>query len=214
MRPTSEAKRRASRSQGQPRKVSFIEEARRKQIIDTAIETIAEQGYDKASLAEIARAAGISKGVISYHFAGKDELVEEILSFLLREPAAFIKQRVDACERAIDKLDAYIRANFEFMREHRVGYVALVDLWNSRSVSAGNNKFDHEAYEPSRHYLMRILEQGQTSGAFREMPLRTMASLIQASIDGVMLQWVFHEDAIDLDEACDEITEMIRTHVR
>ena len=214
MRSDPQPNRPRTRTGGQPKKVSFIEEARRKQIIDTAIETIAAQGYDKASLAEIARAAGISKGVISYHFAGKDELVEEILTFLLREPAAFIKHRVDACERAIDKLDAYIRANFDFMREHRVGYVALVDLWNSRSASAGTNKFDHEAYEPSRRYLRRILEEGQQSGAFREMPLRTMASLVQASIDGVMLQWVFHEDAIDLDEACQEITRMIRTHVR
>ena len=52
---------------------SFIEEARRRQIIDTAIRTIATRGYSRTSLAEIAREAGISKGVISYHFEGKGE---------------------------------------------------------------------------------------------------------------------------------------------
>ncbi|MEV7908062.1 TetR family transcriptional regulator, partial [Streptomyces anulatus] len=46
---------------------SFIERARRAQIIASAIEVIAEHGFANASLARIAKHAGISKGVISYH---------------------------------------------------------------------------------------------------------------------------------------------------
>ncbi len=151
-------------SQSRP---SFIEEARRKQIVDTAIRTIATRGYSGASLAEIAREAGISKGVISYHFAGKRELVKEILSRLLAEPAEFIKQLVDAAGRASDKLRAYVTANFEFMKSHRNHYVALVDLWESRASSAEGNRFKGEAYEPSRRYLSHILEAGQDSGELR-----------------------------------------------
>ena len=51
--------------------MSFIEKARRTQIIECAIETIAEVGYAQASLGQIAKRAQISKGVISYHFANK-----------------------------------------------------------------------------------------------------------------------------------------------
>lgn len=197
---------------GQPRP-SFIEEARRRQIVDTAIRTIANRGYSGASLAEIAREAGISKGVISYHFEGKGELLEEILSRLLREPAEFIKQRVDATDRAPDKLRAYVTANFEFMKSHRNHYVALVDLWDSRTSSTEANRFKAEAYEPSRRYLSRILEAGQRSGELRALPHETMASVIQAAIDGVMLQWVFDPQAIDLDACSHEILEMISRHV-
>ena len=93
----------------QPPRASFIEEARRRQIVETAIRTIAARGYSQSSLAEIAREAGISKGVISYHFEGKPELVEAILSRLLAEPAEFIKARVDASENAADKLQAIPR---------------------------------------------------------------------------------------------------------
>ena len=118
-------------------KSSFIEEARRRQIVETAIRTIATRGYSQASLAEIARRAGISKGVISYHFEGKEELVAEILSRLLREPTDFIKNRVDAADRAMDRLRAYVTANFEFMKTHRDNYVALVDLWESRASGVG-----------------------------------------------------------------------------
>jgi AcrR family transcriptional regulator len=195
--------------QGKP---SFIEEARRRQIVETAIRTIATRGYSQASLAEIARQAGISKGVISYHFEGKDELVDEILSRLLREPAEFIKQRVDASERAMDRLRAYVTANFEFMKTHRDNYVALVDLWESRASGSGN-RFSAEAYGPSRTYLSRILEAGRLGGEFRELDEATVASVIQAAIDGVMLQWVFDEGSVDLDACRDQILEMVTLHV-
>ena len=195
-------------------KVSFIEAARRKQIVDTAIRTIAIRGYQRTSLAEIAREAGISKGVISYHFEGKDNLVEAVLARLLKEPAEYIKRRVDGSERAIDKLSAYVHANFEFMRTHRDNYVALVDLWGGRESPAGDNAFNAEAYEPSRKYLRNILQSGQESGAFRSLREDVVASVIQGAIDGVMMQWVFDEESVDLNKNCDEIVEMISHHVR
>jgi TetR/AcrR family fatty acid metabolism transcriptional regulator len=192
---------------------SFIEEARRQQIVETAIQTIATQGFSSASLAEIAKKAGISKGVISYHFDGKGELVEEILRSLLRKPAEFVKERVARETTALAKLRAYVAANFEFMKAHRVGYVALVDLWGQRDAAGERNPLNADAYEPSRHYLAHILEEGRSRGALRALPVRTTASLIQGAIDGVMLQWVFDEKAIDLDVARDEVTEMITGHV-
>lgn len=191
-----------SKLRGQP-KPSFIEQARRRQIVDTAIRTIAARGFRKSSLAEIAREAGISKGVISYHFAGKSELVEAILARLLREPAEFIKERVEAHGRFADKLRAYIRANFEHMKANRNHYVVLVDLWDRRPG----------AYEPSRHYLARLIEGGSESGELRQVPAKTMASVIQAAIDGMMLQWVFDPGAIDLDVGGEEVLEMVTQHL-
>ena len=195
------------------KKPSFIEEARRRQIVETAIQTIATQGFSQTSLAEIARKAGISKGVISYHFAGKEELVEEILRSLLRQPAEFIKERVAQNETALDQLRAYIEANFEFMESHRDHYVALVDLWGQRGSPEEENRFNADAYEPSRHYLAHILEAGRERGEFRHMPVRSTASLVQAAIDGVMLQWVFDEESIDLSVSRAEVLEMITRHV-
>ena len=189
-------------------KGSFIEQARRSQIVDTAILTIAQRGYSQASLAEIARKAGISKGVISYHFEGKDELFEEILTRLRSEPAAFVKQRVDACESAHDKLRAYVRANFEHMKSHRTAYVALVEMWGSRGTAQGGQRFNAEAYEPSRKYIARILESGRQRGELALGSAMTVASVIQAAIDGVMLQWVFDEEHVDLDACSDEILRM------
>jgi AcrR family transcriptional regulator len=195
------------------KKPTFIEEARRRQIVETAIQTIAAHGYSQASLAEIAKKAGISKGVISYYFDGKDELIEEILRSLLRKPAEFVKERVASAETALEKLSAYVAANFEFMKAHRVGYVALVALWGQRYGAGEESSLNAEAYEPSRHYLAHILEEGRRTGEMRPLPVRATASLVQAAIDGVMLQWVFDEKAVDLDMARDEVIEMLTRHV-
>ena len=201
-----------SRANGQ-RSGSFIEEARRKQIVDTAIRTIAVKGYSGTSLAEIAREAGISKGGISYHFEGKGELIEEILSRLMREPAEYIKQRVDGCRGSANKLRAYVAANFEFARSHREHLLALVDLWGRRDSDEGRNRFDAEAYEPSRKYLSRILEVGTAEGELQDVPTTTMASVIQAAIDGILLQWAFDPEAVDLDACRLEIEHMITRRV-
>ena len=47
---------------------TFTDLARRAQIAQCAAEAIAEVGYADASMAEIARRAGVAKSVVSYHF--------------------------------------------------------------------------------------------------------------------------------------------------
>ncbi len=47
--------------------------------MECAIETLAEVGYVKASLGQIAKRAKISKGVISYYFTNKEELLEQVI---------------------------------------------------------------------------------------------------------------------------------------
>ncbi|MEQ6854825.1 TetR family transcriptional regulator [Lysinibacillus capsici] len=49
-------------------KNTFIQEARKQQIIEATIATLDDIGYVKASLAQIAKRASISTALISYHF--------------------------------------------------------------------------------------------------------------------------------------------------
>jgi AcrR family transcriptional regulator len=68
----------AHASKIQLRRLTITERARRAQIVTAAIGTIAELDYAGASFKQIAARAGLSStGLISYHFAGKQELVDE-----------------------------------------------------------------------------------------------------------------------------------------
>jgi len=75
---------------------TFTETARRAQIMAAAIDTIAEVGYGQASLARIAEKATTSKGVICYHFDGKEELVREVVAELVARGAAYMRPRIEA----------------------------------------------------------------------------------------------------------------------
>ncbi len=54
-------------------------EVSRQQVLDAALKTLAAQGYAKTSVSDIARAAGLSKGAVHYHFENKDDLIEQVL---------------------------------------------------------------------------------------------------------------------------------------
>ncbi len=195
-------------------KPTFIEEARRKQIVEAAIETIADSGYLNASLAEIAKSADISKGVISYHFESKDELVAATMNTILSDSYRYIKGRVTAAGTQRDKLIAYIEASFEYMQQNRSQFVALVDLWGSFSSFEGKKHYSSIAYDPCRRHLTNILEPGQAGGEFRGFPASTLASIIQAAIDGIMLQWVFDPETVNLEECSREIAAIFDHYTR
>jgi len=66
-----------------PRKQS--RDARRAQVIEATIETLAERGYARTTLTDVARRAGISHGLVLFHFASKEGLLTETLRYLAAE---------------------------------------------------------------------------------------------------------------------------------
>lgn len=93
-----------------------------------AIEAIAELGLPRASLTEIGRRAGITKAAIFYHFANRDELIQEVLVTALAEGAELMAERVRKQPTPADELRAYIEANVEYLVTHRDAVKALVTI--------------------------------------------------------------------------------------
>jgi TetR/AcrR family fatty acid metabolism transcriptional regulator len=195
------------------KKPSFIEQARRTQIIGATIETIATQGFGQTSLAEIAKELDITKGAISYHFESKDELIKHAFNTLLELQNVYIKQQVDEQSTALDKLQAYLKSSFEYMQAERNKAVATWELWGSFDSVEAKREFSATVYDPCRQHLEKILNEGQASGEFRAFPTLMMASLIQAAIDGIMLQWIFDPAAVDLNACRDELNTMLQGYV-
>ncbi len=167
---------------------SFIETARRAQIIECAIETIAKLGYARASLAQIARRAGISKGVISYHFAGKDELIRQIVDEVYSAGQAFMRPRILAEISARAQLHKYIETNLEFLGAHRMHLVALSEIYKNARPGRPVERSAANSDEMIVAGLERILRRGQRTGEFREFSARVMAITIGVAIDAVSPQ--------------------------
>jgi TetR/AcrR family transcriptional regulator, fatty acid metabolism regulator protein len=165
---------------------SFIEIARRAQIIECAIDAIAELGYAKASLAEIAKRAGVSKGVISYHFAGKGELIQQVVNSLLEKGEAMMLPRVVAERDAIGMLRAYIEGNVEFLGSHHTHVQAVMNISVSARDDDGAPMIDlARPLEQLARELEKLLVYGQQRGEFREFSTRAMAVTIRSAIDAI-----------------------------
>lgn len=191
---------------------SFIEAARRQQIIEATIQTVAQAGYLQTSLAEIARAIGVSKGVISYHFANKDDLIVQVIKTLRARSSAYLQAQVDAQTSAAGKLRACIEASFTFAQANRDHMVALIELLVSFGSPAKRQRLYAGGYGLGRRYLEVILERGQQMGEFREFSTTTVAALILSSIDGAIMQWVFDEDALNMDDCRKELVALFSAH--
>jgi AcrR family transcriptional regulator len=181
---------------------TFIEEARRRQIVDAAIEVIAEWGYAQASLERIALRAGISRGLISYHFAGRDDLMAAVVARACEDGAAFMRPRIEAATTPAETLRAYVQSNLEYMRDHREQLLALLAV--RRAGDAADLRRSRAGVEQALGPLEGILRWGQREGVFRDFDARVMAITIRNVIDGIP----HHMDAdpdLDLDTCAREI---------
>ena len=188
--------------EGQER--SFIDRARRAQIIDCAIDVIAERGFAGATLAEIAARAEVSKGVISYHFEGKNELIQQVVESVYTEAFNQIFGAMERETTAAGKLRAYIRANLEFMRDHHRRMLARVEVFTSFRKDDGSLFYDVSYNEEPLQLLSNICMQGQESGEFRRFDPRVMAITLQASLDSILVMLPLHPE-IDLAAYADQL---------
>src|SRR5579875_2306457 len=160
---------------------SVIEQARRAQIVTAAIAVIAETGYGRASFARIAERAGLSStGLISYHFASRTELMEQVAHRVIAEITAFMGDRMAGATGAADALRRYIDGNVAFVETHRAEMKALLEIFLGGA-------FDYDAGQDraAKSPVEQILRAGQASGEFRTFDLTVMATMIQRAVDGL-----------------------------
>jgi TetR/AcrR family transcriptional regulator, fatty acid metabolism regulator protein len=164
------------------RERTFIETARRAQIVTAAIDTIAETGYAGASFARIAERLGISRGLISYHFAGKDDLIRQVVHQAAEEAKAYIRPRVLAGATGPETLRAYITSNLEFMRDHRNNVIAMIEI--ARSAEGRHIFYRDTDVVDAVGALEHALSAFQAAGQLRpDFDAHVMAIAIRAAIE-------------------------------
>jgi AcrR family transcriptional regulator len=182
---------------------TFIETARRAQIVAAAIDTIAEVGYAGASFARIAERLGISRGLISYHFAGKDDLIEQIVRDVVEKGMAYMRPRIVAHSTGPGMLRAYIESNLAYMSEHRKDLIAIVEI--ARAPEGRRIFYADSDVDDAVRALEHLLAGFQKAGEFRTgFDPRDMAITIRAVIDAVPSRLARNPE-LDIDGYAKEI---------
>jgi TetR/AcrR family transcriptional regulator, transcriptional repressor of bet genes len=83
---------------------------RRQEIVNGLMQAMADKGYEKASIQSIAKAAGLSPGLIHYHFKTKQEILIALIHQISEQAAQRFTLLADAAGNTQQQLDAYIDA--------------------------------------------------------------------------------------------------------
>lgn len=87
------------------------EDVRRRQLIEATIDSLAEVGFNASTLAQIARRAGVSPGLVAHYFGDKDGLLEATLRFLASRVARGTALKLTAARTARERVLAVVEAN-------------------------------------------------------------------------------------------------------
>jgi len=108
--------------------------ATRERILDAALDLFVEEGYDKASLRELAGRMGFTKAALYYHFASKSDILMALhqrMHGLLEDPLAALGTgpvSSDSFEKFLGACIDGIQANYKLFLLHRNNQAALRDI--------------------------------------------------------------------------------------
>ena len=192
--------------QKQPRTLS--REARRTQIIEATIRTMATRGFARTTLTEVARAAGLSHGLVLFHFQSKEGLLSETLAYLAEEYRQNWEAALAAAGPApASQLNALIDADFNpaiCTPDRLAAWCAFWGEAQSRPLYQESCGEKDEDYSRKLEAICALLID---EGGYPGTPAR-LARILRVTIEGVWLDMMTlpapysAEEALTTARAC------------
>jgi AcrR family transcriptional regulator len=161
-------------------------------IMNAAFTLIAKQGYESTSITQIARQAGVSKGLLYNYFRSKEELLQQLIEKAFSQSDGLIGQLADP--RPEKTLENLFRWYFKELRERPDYWRLMTEL----TFKIDKFKFVHDmARDKMKAYvsfLQTLLEQLE----YEDPPGE--AKIVAALFDGIAIQYLVIRDNYPLDE--------------
>ncbi|MDF2618152.1 MAG: putative transcriptional regulator, TetR family [Xanthobacteraceae bacterium] len=159
------------------------EEVRRRQLIDATIDSLAEIGFNASTLAQIARRAGVSPGLVAHYFGDKDGLLEATLRFLslrlYRSTAARLRAAASPRARVQALIDANLAPEEFDQRTSSVWLAFWGQVLHSERLRRVQRVYQARMIANLRHDLRGLVASGE---------VQRIAVTIAAVIDGLWLR--------------------------
>jgi TetR/AcrR family transcriptional repressor of bet genes len=179
-----------------------IREARQRQLIEATIVAIGRYGYAKLTLNHVASLAGLSPGIVNFHFRSKEQLLAATLEYLVEEYEAFWTQALaKAGESAAAKVDAMIEADLDpqvnSLEKVAVWYAFWAEAQANPSYRERVSRLEARYFEDSRGLFQRLIEEGGYAGISPD----AVAYGLSAMMDGFWFDLVIDPASFDREEA-------------
>jgi len=165
--------------------MSDPKEEKRTRFVEVAIDVISRYGIRKTTLDDIAKAAGVSTPSIYYYFPNKNELLRAALSSTVNSLLGEIEAVVHSSGPPEAKLIAAWRTVFSSARQS--GLLTNLDAMTKSEVLHLTQDLVEEANRRYTVLIRRVLEEGQTKGAFLVKDLEATATVLSVGFLGLLL---------------------------
>lgn len=171
-----------------------------RRLLVAARTTFVRLGYERATVRDIAREAGVAQGLLYNYFRSKDDLLREVF----REGARDVAEAFGAGAAGAgpgEQLERVIRRSFEIVRERRefwlLSYMVRYQPRTAEVLGAGLNA-----------WAAAVREQLETLlGGVGHPDAPALASVLFGAIDGVAQHYALDPDGYPLDAAVDCLVE-------
>jgi AcrR family transcriptional regulator len=192
--------------------MTFTQRKRRDQLVDCAIDALAELGFQGTSVAEVARRAGVSKGVVTYHFAVKDDLMFAAVAEIFDSVKEFLEARLGSTSTQRFVAD-YINAWVEYYRTRTRYMLAIREIWGNFRDDSGHQHFGPQAVAGELAVVQQVFEYGQADGSLGKFDARVMAVTLKASLDALLNQ-LAADPELDLEAYGAELVRLFERAIR
>lgn len=167
--------------------------AKREEILDAALESFVDKGYDRTSVREIARAVGLSQAGLLHHFPNKESLFLEVLRRRDEQSVTGNEERgVHSVHGLIDAVERNSR---------QAGLVGLYVVMSAESAHTEGlaREFFRGRYAWVLDDIAADVARMQREGQLTErLTAVEVASLLVAAADGLQVQWLLDPAGVDM----------------
>jgi len=117
---------------------------RKQQLINATLESVAQFGLQNTTIITISKIAGLSSGIISHYFGGKQELIEATVKYLLEQLKLALLERVTQQHlSAGQRLEMIIEANFTQLQRSAPATKTWLSFWAQSMHHPGLARLQH-----------------------------------------------------------------------
>jgi TetR/AcrR family transcriptional repressor of bet genes len=173
-----------------------MEPVRRAQLIDATCESIFQYGMADTTINKISGLAGVSTGIISHYFGGKNELIEATMRKILIDLADAVATRVRKAATPRQKILAIIEGNFSHHQTSARFVTSWLAFWSQSvhvpSLARLQNINKRRLRSNLVYWYRRLLSSDDAT-----MAAEGMAALI----DGLWLRGALEQNGFDSQQA-------------
>ena len=168
-------------------------------ILQAAFTVLSRQGYENASIKEIAEEAGVAQGLVHYYFKSKQLLVLAVLAFVCQKMELGVVGAAGA-QAAFEETKTMLRER----RDTNALYVQLIGVsLHDAQIGAGVREF----VRSERNHVEDIARQVFAEREIDPSPARGIAGAVWGAILGIIVQTLVDPE-FDADEAVDALAAM------